>query len=219
MDYQNRVGSKKGSGGIAGNAETNQHRRERLRQLMLSKIDIDTDPYVFKNHLGMLECKLCFTSHASEGSYLTHTHGKKHQLNLMKRAELEKRKNKINDNDDLEHTGISHISKKQYVKIGLPSYNVSKIRDPITLQKGLLFKLNFKNLKIGLKKPRFRFMSCFEQNVEIVDSKFQYLIISGEPYENIAFKISSDAIDLNDGKIWDFWDTDTMEYFIQFFYL
>ena len=35
-----------------------------------------------QNHLGSYECKLCLTLHTNEGSYLTHTQGKKHQDNL-----------------------------------------------------------------------------------------------------------------------------------------
>ncbi|EEB97389.1 hypothetical protein MPER_03303, partial [Moniliophthora perniciosa FA553] len=40
MDYQNRVGSKFGSGGVAGASETNVDRRERLRKLALETIDL-----------------------------------------------------------------------------------------------------------------------------------------------------------------------------------
>lgn len=36
MDYQNRVGSKFGGGGVAGANETAVDRRERLRQLAVS---------------------------------------------------------------------------------------------------------------------------------------------------------------------------------------
>ncbi len=35
-----------------------------------------------KNHIGKYECKLCLTLHNNEGSYLTHTQGKRHQDNL-----------------------------------------------------------------------------------------------------------------------------------------
>ena len=38
-----------------------------------------------QNHLGTFECKLCLTLHTNEGSYLTHTQGKKHQDNLFGR--------------------------------------------------------------------------------------------------------------------------------------
>jgi len=40
MDYQNRVGSKFGGGGVAGASEANVDRRERLRKLALETIDL-----------------------------------------------------------------------------------------------------------------------------------------------------------------------------------
>ncbi|CAI2175102.1 2031_t:CDS:2 [Funneliformis geosporum] len=58
MDFQNRPGSKVGSGGVAGYSETNVDRRERLRKLALETIDLNKDPYFMKNHLGSYECKL-----------------------------------------------------------------------------------------------------------------------------------------------------------------
>jgi hypothetical protein len=40
MDFQHRVGSKFGGGGVASTAETNAQRRERLRLLALETIDL-----------------------------------------------------------------------------------------------------------------------------------------------------------------------------------
>jgi hypothetical protein len=45
-DFQNRAGSKPGSGGVAGFSEANVDRRERLRKLALETIDLNKDPYV-----------------------------------------------------------------------------------------------------------------------------------------------------------------------------
>jgi splicing factor 3A subunit 2 len=42
-----------------------------------------------KNHLGSFECKLCLTLHTTEGNYLSHTQGKRHQQNLGRRAARE----------------------------------------------------------------------------------------------------------------------------------
>jgi splicing factor 3A subunit 2 len=89
MDYQHRVGSQTGGGGLASYSETSKDRKERLRKLALETIDINRDPYFMKNHLGQYECKLCLTIHNTEGSYLAHTQGKKHQSNLAQRAAKE----------------------------------------------------------------------------------------------------------------------------------
>ncbi len=211
MDYNNRIGSKKGSGGIAGDAETNQYRKERLRKLLLSKVDIEADPYVIRNHMGVLECKLCLTTHFSEGSYLTHTHGRKHQFNLKKRVEAEKRSSSATED---KTQGISDLPKRKFVKIGKPAYKISKVRDPVNLEKGLTFHLKYPKIKDDIT-PCYRLMSSFEQDVEPSDPKFQYIIISGEPYENIGFKVPSFKVDLKADKTWEFWDRDTKEYYIQ----
>ena len=39
---------------------------------------------------GQFECRLCLTLHTNEGSYLSHTQGKKHQTNLSRRLAKEK---------------------------------------------------------------------------------------------------------------------------------
>ena len=46
MDFQNRVGSKTGGGGVASWSESNRDRRERLRQLALETIDLNKVKFV-----------------------------------------------------------------------------------------------------------------------------------------------------------------------------
>lgn len=213
MDYQNRVGSKKGSGGVAGTAETNQYRKERLKNLLQSRINIDADPYVLKNHLGVLECKLCLTTHMSESNYLTHTTGRRHQLNLMRRAEIEKRKHQQEEGQNEEV-----IQKRYWETIGNPVYKFKKIRDPINMNKGLLFVIKLDQLKHGVK-PMYKMMSSHDQNKEEPDTNYQYLVVTAEPYKNIAFKIPSGSIDTSKERFWDYWDQDNKEYCIQFYYL
>ncbi len=41
MDFQNRVGSKTGGGGVAGYSESNRDRKERLKKLAMETIDIN----------------------------------------------------------------------------------------------------------------------------------------------------------------------------------
>ena len=60
---------------MASASETAVDRRERLRKLALETIDISKDPYILRNHLGGVECRLCLTLHTNEGSYLAHTQG------------------------------------------------------------------------------------------------------------------------------------------------
>ena len=214
MDYQNRAGSKFGGGGVASQSATNQDRRERLRKLALETIDLDKDPYFFKNHVGSFECKLCLTVHQNDGSYLAHTQGRKHQTNLARRAAREEKEGKARD---ALMTGLQIAPKKQYVKIGRPGFRVNKIRDPGTQQCGLLFHVSYPEIASGVK-PRVRFMSAFEQKVEEPDKDYQYAVVAAEPYDTIGFKLQAREIDQKSNKYFQWWDDDSKEFWLQILY-
>ncbi|KAI9206483.1 uncharacterized protein BJ171DRAFT_498000 [Polychytrium aggregatum] len=221
MDFQNRVGSKAGSGGVAGYSESNVDRRERLRKLALETIDLSKDPYFMRNHLGSYECKLCLTLHNNEGSYLAHTQGKKHQTNLARRAARDaKDTTNVQSREALE-SGAGSVArvapKKIAIKIGRPGYKVTKVRDPATRQLGLLFQIQYPDIGQDVQ-PRHRFMSAYEQKVEAPSKHFHYLVFAAEPYESIAFKVQSREIDKGDGKFWTHWDPDTKQFHLQFFF-
>jgi splicing factor 3A subunit 2 len=216
MDFQHRPGSKPGSGGVAGYQESNIDRRERLRRLALETIDLAKDPYFMKNHLGSYECKLCLTLHTNEGSYLAHTQGRKHQTNLARRAAKE---NKTFE----EHTAAFYHPqpivpvKKDIIKIGRPGYKVTKVRDPLIGQFGLLFQIQYPEIGQDVI-PRYRFMSAYEQHRETPNKAHQYLLFAAEPYETVAFKIQSKEIDRNEERFWTHWDPDLKQFTLQFFF-
>jgi len=211
MDYQNRAGSKFGGGGVASQSATNADRRERLRKLALETIDLDKDPYIFKNHVGSFECRLCLTVHQNDGSYLAHTQGKKHQTNLARRAAREAQLGKKDD----ALSGLSTVQvKKNAVKIGRPGYNITKTRDPFTRQHGLLFQLQCTEIGQDVV-PRVRFMSAYEQKVEEPDKEYQYLLVAAEPYETCAFKLQAREIDRREGKYWTWFDEDSKDFWVQ----
>lgn len=122
IDFQNREGSKIGSGGMLSDANAAVERRERLRKLALETIDISKDPYFMKNHLGSFECKLCLTLHLNEGSYLSHTQGKRHQSNIGMRAAMEAKNN--NFYAAKAAAALNNESIKKVIKIGKPGYEV-----------------------------------------------------------------------------------------------
>ncbi|CAI7992230.1 Splicing factor 3A subunit 2 [Geodia barretti] len=140
------------------------------------------DPYFMRNHLGTYECKLCLTLHNTEGSYLVHTQGKKHQSNLAQRAAKEAKDSQI-----LPALEKPRVDVKRFVKIGRPGYKVTKQRDPDTAQHSLFFQIDYPEIVEGVR-PRHRFMSAYEQRVEPPDRQWQYLLFAAEPYETIAFK-------------------------------
>ncbi|KAF9931596.1 hypothetical protein FBU30_009869 [Linnemannia zychae] len=225
-DRQNRVGSKIGGAGVAGSSESNVDRRERLRKLALETIDLAKDPYFMRNHLGSYECKLCLTLHTNEGSYLAHTQGKKHQTNLGRRAA----KDALEKPDPLApltaaqqaalKAGTSAAAptfKRNIIKIGLPGYKVTKIRDPTSRQVGLLFEIAYPEIGQGIE-PRYRFMSAYEQQIQAPNKAHQYLVIAAEPYETISFKVQSRDIDRAEEKLWSHWDVDQKMYTMQFFF-
>jgi splicing factor 3A subunit 2 len=214
MDYQNRAGSKFGGGGVASKEATHADRRERLRKLALETIDLDKDPYFFKNHVGSFECRLCLTVHQNDGSYLAHTQGRKHQTNLARRAAKDAQLGKKTEEGG--YTGANAIAiKKNLVKIGRPGYKITKTKDPVTRQQGLTFQLQFPELALGVV-PKVRFMSAYEQKIEDPpDKNFQYMLIAAEPYETCAFKLQAREVDRRDGKYWDWFDADSKDFWVQ----
>ncbi|OMJ23583.1 Pre-mRNA-splicing factor sap62 [Smittium culicis] len=241
MDYQNRVGSKPGAGGVMSASESNVDRRERLRKLALETIDLAKDPYFMRNHIGSYECKLCLTIHTNEGSYLAHTQGKKHQTNLARRAALDEQDSLLSGtpiNGQMMGGNVKRVGnlmvqmdgsggllnqtrklQSSTIKIGRPGYKVVKIRDPASRQVGFCFQLQLSEISPD-RKPHYRFMSAFEQKIELPPNKFyQYLLVAADPYETIAFKIQNKEIDMRPSKFITHWDIDTKIYTLQFLYL
>ncbi|KAF4122530.1 splicing factor 3A subunit 2 [Geosmithia morbida] len=223
MDYQNRAGSKFGGGGVASQSASNADRRERLRKLALETIDLDRDPYFFKNHVGSFECRLCLTVHQNDGSYLAHTQGKKHQTNLARRAAREQRtagsSSSSSQRNLLEQQQQQAQSRRNAIKIGRPGYKITKIRDPVSRQQGLLFQLQYPDAIPGGHPPRWQVMNAFTQRVEDPDRNYQYLLVAAEPYETVAFKIPARELDKRDDRQFDFWDPDAKEYWIQIMFM
>jgi len=208
-------GSQTGSGEMASQSIANADRRERLRQLALETIDLSKDPYFMKNHLGSYECKLCLTLHTNEGNYLAHTQGKRHQTNLARREARERK--------DQPMLPIAIVKKKVPVlrkpKIGRPGYRVTKQLDPESGQRSLLFHIEYPEITEGIQ-PRHRFMSSFEQKIEMPDKNFQYLLFAAEPYETIGFKIPNTEIerDPSTGKFYTNWDRDKQTFALQLYF-
>lgn len=219
MDYQNRAGSKFGGGGVASQSATNADRRERLRKLALETIDLDKDPYFFKNHVGSFECRLCLTVHQNDGSYLTHTQGRKHQTNLARRAAREQKEGR-GANDPVTGLPLGMVGtqvsvRRNVVKIGRPGYKITKTRDPVTRQQGLLFQLQYPEISPDIT-PKVRFMSAFEQKVDDPpDKNFQYMLVAAEPYQTCGFKLQAREVDRTNDRFWTWWDSDLKEFWVQ----
>ncbi|KAJ7042431.1 hypothetical protein C8F04DRAFT_1292745 [Mycena alexandri] len=210
------IRSKFGGGGVAGASETNVDRRERLRKLALETIDLAKDPYILRNHLGSLECRLCLTLHTNEGSYLAHTQGKKHQTNLARRAARDAK-----DSQLMVAPTQSTVQRKIFLKIGRPGYRVTKVRDNDTGKEGMMVQVHLPQIKPEVL-PRRRFMSAYEQKREPPNKAYQYLIVAAEPYETIAFRIPAREIEdeTDDAGYWNWshWDPDTKQYSFQFMF-
>jgi len=211
IDFQHREGSKFGGGGVASESAAASDRRERLRKLALETIDLDKDPYFMKNHLGTFECKLCLTLHTTEGNYLAHTQGKRHQQNLARRAAREEQMGLTAK----PQTGAAALaSGKATIKIGRPGYKVTKSRDPVSGQRTLLFEVDYPEAEEG-SQPRHRFMSAYEQRVEAPDKTYQYLLFACEPYETVGFKIPNEPLDKGEGRFFTSWDSNIRKFTLQ----
>ena len=115
----------------------------------------------------------------------------------------------------LGHLAVSFTHpKKNVIKIGRPGYRITKVRDPITRQNGLLFQFQFPDITPGTI-PRVRFMSAYEQKIEEPDPNYQYFIVAGEPYETVAVKLQAREVDRREGKFWTWFDDDNKEFWCQ----
>mmetsp|Transcript_10173 Transcript_10173/g.12695 ORF Transcript_10173/g.12695 Transcript_10173/m.12695 type:complete len:241 (-) Transcript_10173:269-991(-) len=214
MDFGGRVNSKPGSGGVLSGQAAGVARRERLRKLAMETIDLSKDPYFVRNHHGTYECKLCTTLHKTEGNYLAHTQGKRHQTNLGRRAAKDAKEGYIQP----QSLAMQVQVKKNVIKIGRPGYKCFKTINSETGQKCLIFEVQYPEIEAGLQ-PRHRFMSAFEQKVEPKDDRYQYLLFAAEPYETIAFKIPNLPIDKSEGKFETKWDKEDKSFKLQLHFL
>jgi splicing factor 3A subunit 2 len=103
------------------------------------------------------------------------------------------------------------------VKIGRPGYKIVKLLDPETRQRAILFQLHYPKIEEGIR-PRFRFMSAYEQRVEPPNDKFQYILFGAEPYEVISFKIPNVDIEKGTDKFFTHWDEDTFTFTLQMYF-
>ena len=105
-------------------------------------------------------------------------------------------------------------AKRKIVRIGKPGYRITKARDTRTGDRCVTFEVDYPDGQEGLQ-PRHRFMSAYEQRVEGADSGYQYIVLSCDPYENIAFKVPSWPLDKSPDKIWSQWDSETRVFTLQ----
>ncbi|KAK8795524.1 hypothetical protein WA158_000181 [Blastocystis sp. Blastoise] len=213
MDFQHRVGGKTGSGPISS-AQLQLDRRERLMRLAMETSDVSKNPYLLKNHLGKFECKLCGTLHNTEANFLTHTQGRRHQVNLSRRKAQEQ---KMAEGPRPSTGTSSSLVQRKVFTIGRPGYQVFKQKDPISNQLSLVFEIQYPEIEENLQ-PRHRFMSAFEQKIQPPDKNFQYIIFAASPYENIAFKIPNREIDKREGRFLTQWDAKTKIFKLQLFF-
>lgn len=85
------------------------------------------------------------------------------------------------------------------------------------------YELSSKNQNVA-KSFLLRDKLEYDDTDDLDPSKFQYLVISAEPYENISVAFPAlKQIDKPDGEemsdnYWWYWDEDSREYFLQFMF-
>ena len=220
--------NKIGTGGYASISMINLERRDRLRKIASETTDLIKDPYFYRNHMGIYECKLCLTIHNNEGSYLAHTQSKKHQTNLNKRKIIEAKHNLFMQDIKNEQKQKIEELKIKYVKIGRPAYRIGKEKDFMSHKRKIKFEIEYPLIKKDVT-PQFRIMSELEVNTQKnnkddnfeennnnknnedeeekkEENKYHYVVFAAEPYENIAVKIPNMPLDYNPEKHFSYWD-------------
>ena len=96
---------------------------------------------------------------------------------------------------------------------------MTKSRDLRTQQRSLTFEVDYPEAMDG-SQPRHRFMSAFEQRVDVPPNKnYQYLLFACDPYETVAFKIPNQPIDKNEGRFFTNWDVNSKRFVLQLFFM
>ena len=95
---------------------------------------------------------------------------------------------------------------------------MTKTRDLVTERRSLTFELDYPDAYQDTR-PRYRFLSAYEQSVEMPDAKFQYLVFACDLYENVAFKIPNELIDKEAGNIYFDFDETSKKTTLKFSYL
>ena len=211
--------NKIGTGGYSSISMINLERRDRLRKIAAETTDLMKDPYFYRNHMGIYECKLCLTIHNNEGSYLAHTQSKKHQTNLNKRKVIEAKHNLLIQEIKNEQKEKMENLKIKYIKIGRPAYRIMKEKDFMSHKRKIKFEIDYPLIKENIT-PQFRIMSELEVNTQKngnnenddinnkindeeknkIENKYHYVVFAAEPYENIAVRIPNMPLDYNTEK-------------------
>ena len=135
-------------------------RRERLKKLAMETIDLRKDPYLARTQMGTLECRLCGTTHSTEGSYLAHSQGRRHQLGLAKR--LEQLKPSIVSHTQAPIESVNRPANRSFVKIGVPVSRLVGISGDLG---GFAISVQVPEIAANVE-PQLRIMSAYEQRVE-----------------------------------------------------
>lgn len=227
MDYQNRVGSKKGGGGVASDSQANMQRRKQVDELLRQGADVPytfaenetsgeegnerarSDPYIYKNHSGRLVCKLCNTMHMSWSSVERHLSGKKHGLNVLRRSKLDARGDGAADKKRLaeEQSQYEQDVQKERENIRhsgeVPPFQAVAIRDPETQQEGVCVRVDYSGESSNDSEyPPFARIVLGLELASEEDKDKKYIVVANEPWENVAVEIPNREIslDASDGK-------------------
>ncbi len=172
-----------GSGAPLSQSELSLIRRERLKKLALETIDVRKDPYLARTSMGTLECRLCGTTHSTEGSYLAHSQGRKHQTGLAQRVAREQQQATVqapvSQRKETPYRPLKTIGKPETWKIeSIKENGGAVVGAEIIIHAPEIFKIF-----------DFRIVSTYEQKVEPVDPQWQYIVFYAEPYSPIGFRV------------------------------
>jgi splicing factor 3A subunit 2 len=95
-------------------------------------------------------------------------------------------------------TTKQNAPKLRTIKIGKPVYRFKKQTNEDG-QKQLLFEIEYPQIDPSIK-PEHRFISAYEQKIEVPDKAFRFLLFAAEPYVTIAFKVPSLELDMSEEK-------------------
>ena len=187
-------------------------RTKRIESLKMSDVDLGKDEFLMRNQNGLLECRLCCTTHKTEAAYLNHTYGKTHKRNLERRRVCQARREALSGGVRASAQPKPEPLGMNMTRIGNPSFDVHKLKDIQTGSLTILFELLYPEIKKH-SSPKYRIVSAFQQKIDPPDPKYQYVLFAAIPYNTVAFKIPN--LPVIEDKILEDWKYQEKKYVFQ----
>ncbi|GLE05093.1 hypothetical protein PINS_up014077 [Pythium insidiosum] len=222
MDFQNRVGSKPGAGGVASESAGERRPPRAAAQARARDRGHLQGPVLHEEPPRLLRVQ-ALPHAAQQRGQLPRAHAGQAPPDQPRAPRRQRSRRRLAGDVARELHGRQSRGRRggcppEAAAHRAPGLQGRQAARPDTGARMLLFQIEYPEHDASLQ-PRHRFMSSFEQKVEAPDKAFQYLLFACEPYETVAFKIPNLPLDKRDGKFFSNWDKHGKSFTLQLTFL